>query len=901
MKKKLFILILAISFFSSEVFARTTITASGGTFPTMGDFTYLGAFQMPSVENNTYGLGLAFRSVGGVPHLLSMGRLAGTGVGGNAWPIYEVTVPISNLSSTSQGPGNAPSTFPTASLYMDWYSTYGDLTGPLEQGQNITGLYWDANSSRLYFTTTSLYAGGGMDVDTPTLGFLDCSASGACTSGGPSPAAHGLWGYQGRAFQRVNYGVINIPSDFASAYVPSSVCPNPNDCLASGFGGYQSVMSYSNVSMGPSLTAFGSPTASTGNTSNMKCSAQVSGSWPSNCLPPKVLLEYPYGGAMWTSGTFPPVGSERCITPDCKLQNIYCGSTGPACLGQNGQQSLPGCAYDASGDTFYYQGNSVTSSSRSLYPVTGNTTVIGTKSAIPGTGYWGVDVIAQGGAWIQTANKEGILFAADFAAGDVRYVSSQTQADSIESGWLVYSRAQLASIASGTVQSGVSACTSGGSLPCYTNSGTTPGSQQPSVYVIPYPGLPYPYPNSSPTSFLGTSSTSITIGTPNGTGANSGYYVFTTQSGLAYAPGTNVTLYNNSASIVGLVASYSGTTMVIKPYETNGSGTFSSWYVGAGDQINVNAGGMGASGRVPWASTQGVAYDSVGQNLYVLQGANAVAGQIVYVYHVNDPASGPAVTAFTLPATYASQSNMPITTFTGTELGGGSLTGYCINQSATAPTTGACSGTGWQSTAPTQVNAAGTGSQTFYAWVTDGKTVSSSVSATVQTGTYYSVTPSAGSNGAISPNTAQSILSGQQTTFTVTPGNGYTPSMGGTCGGTLSGSTYTTNPITAACTVSATFNPITYSITATAGSNGSISPSGSVPVNSGANQAFTITANTGYQVASVLVDGVSIGATASYTFSGVTANHTISATFAPLTYTITPSAGPTGRSLLPPP
>ena len=74
--------------------------------------------------------------------------------------------------------------------------------------------------------------------------------------------------------------------------------------------------------------------------------------------------------------------------------------------------------------------------------------------------------------------------------------------------------------------------------------------------------------------------------------------------------------------------------------------------------------------------------------------------------------------------------------------------------------------------------------------------------------------------------------------------------------------------------------PPAFTITATAGANGSISPSGVVTVSSGASKAFTITANTGYQIADVLVDGSSAGKVSSYTFSNVTANHTISASFA---------------------
>lgn len=79
---------------------------------------------------------------------------------------------------------------------------------------------------------------------------------------------------------------------------------------------------------------------------------------------------------------------------------------------------------------------------------------------------------------------------------------------------------------------------------------------------------------------------------------------------------------------------------------------------------------------------------------------------------------------------------------------------------------------------------------------------------------------------------------------------------------------------------SATTLDNTYTITVTAGSNGSISPSGAVSVDSGASKAFTITPNANYQVANVLLDGTSVGAVASYTFNNVTANHTISATFA---------------------
>ena len=74
-----------------------------------------------------------------------------------------------------------------------------------------------------------------------------------------------------------------------------------------------------------------------------------------------------------------------------------------------------------------------------------------------------------------------------------------------------------------------------------------------------------------------------------------------------------------------------------------------------------------------------------------------------------------------------------------------------------------------------------------------------------------------------------------------------------------------------------------YTITATAGEGGSITPNGDVSVKEGASQTFAITANNGYEIADVLVDGSSVGAVESYTFSDVKANHTISASFSKTT------------------
>ncbi|GEM_PF-1700827 len=86
----------------------------------------------------------------------------------------------------------------------------------------------------------------------------------------------------------------------------------------------------------------------------------------------------------------------------------------------------------------------------------------------------------------------------------------------------------------------------------------------------------------------------------------------------------------------------------------------------------------------------------------------------------------------------------------------------------------------------------------------------------------------------------------------------------------------------------------TRTITATAGTGGTISPDGSVVVAQGTNKTFTITPNTGYTASSVLVDGVNQGAISTYTFSNVQTTHTISATFAQITHTITVTQGTNG-------
>jgi hypothetical protein len=72
----------------------------------------------------------------------------------------------------------------------------------------------------------------------------------------------------------------------------------------------------------------------------------------------------------------------------------------------------------------------------------------------------------------------------------------------------------------------------------------------------------------------------------------------------------------------------------------------------------------------------------------------------------------------------------------------------------------------------------------------------------------FTVTPSAGSNGTISPNTPITVGNGDTATFSIAADAGYAASVSGSCGGNLIGNTYTTNAITADCSIVAAFNPL---------------------------------------------------------------------------------------------
>jgi glucose/arabinose dehydrogenase len=94
-------------------------------------------------------------------------------------------------------------------------------------------------------------------------------------------------------------------------------------------------------------------------------------------------------------------------------------------------------------------------------------------------------------------------------------------------------------------------------------------------------------------------------------------------------------------------------------------------------------------------------------------------------------------------------------------------------------------------------------------------------------GATFEVTPVAGPGGSITPPGVQVVPEGEITEFTVTADSGFTIAGVTGCGGSLAGSIYTTGPITANCTVTATFeaDPVSYTVTPTVIGGGSIDPS----------------------------------------------------------------------------
>jgi len=156
----------------------------------------------------------------------------------------------------------------------------------------------------------------------------------------------------------------------------------------------------------------------------------------------------------------------------------------------------------------------------------------------------------------------------------------------------------------------------------------------------------------------------------------------------------------------------------------------------------------------------------------------------------------------------------------------------------------------------------------------------------------FSITAAAHGSGNISPSGTVQVNQYSSQQFSFSPNGNYRLDSLFIDGirNYDSASTYTFTGVNAPHSINAYFGIIKNPVISSAGSGGSISPSGTSSVNYGDSLTFTITPDTGYHISQVIVDGINAGVVNSYTFHNVTSAHTIHVNFAIDTFTILANA-----------
>ncbi|MCH5156799.1 MAG: S8 family serine peptidase [Clostridiales bacterium] len=187
----------------------------------------------------------------------------------------------------------------------------------------------------------------------------------------------------------------------------------------------------------------------------------------------------------------------------------------------------------------------------------------------------------------------------------------------------------------------------------------------------------------------------------------------------------------------------------------------------------------------------------------------------------------------------------------------------------------------------------------YYVVVTnwDGQVIVSDI-CTVKVIKIFTITATAGDNGTISSEGSNSVVGGDTVIYTFEPSTGYHVSQIYVDNFPLNeeekeyaiANGYKFLNVNADHSIYVTFEINVYTVTVTQASNGSISPSGEINANYGSQVTLTVTANKGYFIVKLIVDGRQItdGDLTSYTFYDITSNHTFSAEFEEVgvTYTV---------------
>lgn len=169
----------------------------------------------------------------------------------------------------------------------------------------------------------------------------------------------------------------------------------------------------------------------------------------------------------------------------------------------------------------------------------------------------------------------------------------------------------------------------------------------------------------------------------------------------------------------------------------------------------------------------------------------------------------------------------------------------------------------------------------------------------------YVISATSGEHGTVSPLGSVTVKPGESQAFSFIPDSGYsvvTVRVDGAVIPPVPG--YTFSDVRGNHYLYVSFSHV-YTITATAGAHGQISPSGTIIVPEGESRQFTITPDFGYKIDDVLVDGISVGRVSTYTFNLVTADHSIVASFTRIPFVLTADngsyyKGAVGSSLLAP-
>ncbi|QWV94728.1 DUF1566 domain-containing protein [Geomonas oryzisoli] len=255
---------------------------------------------------------------------------------------------------------------------------------------------------------------------------------------------------------------------------------------------------------------------------------------------------------------------------------------------------------------------------------------------------------------------------------------------------------------------------------------------------------------------------------------------------------------------------------------------------------------------------------------------------------------GPITADHTMTAAFAANSY----TLTFTTAGNGSLTGktnQAVGQNGTSSAVGAVAAPGYHF-----VNWTGDGG--FMTTTANPLTIANVTTALTVTAHFaidtHLVTPASAANGSIAPSLPQTVEYQGVTAFSLVPDTGYRVATATGCGGTLNGATYTTGAVTADCTVTVSFAPLTYAVVTTSSSGGRIDCAPGASVTYNGTVSCTAHADSGYHIVAVSVDGahmvLSDPTSFTYPFTAVSANHDMQAVFAVNSYDVIFTAGNNG-------